>query len=177
MTIALRCSPRGDEMIEQERRTSEIGTNAKCRLHRIMSEFGMQSGKHLLAMSISHFDPQQTCTTPGSELFFVFLPSNQSPLSQHREIVSFRPTLVRCDATDDAFIQGLNDAGYTEWRQKKRPRCRIHQDRVNLLPRSSTLIHQARSSPSIRRRPRDQPHTWTGRIRQPNRVCTRRCTT
>src|SRR6202023_3348495 len=44
-------------MIEQERRTSEIGTNAKGRLHRIMSEFGMQSGKHLLAMTISHFDP------------------------------------------------------------------------------------------------------------------------
>jgi hypothetical protein len=25
---------------------------------------------------------------------------------------------VRCDATDDAFVQGLNDAGYTERRQK-----------------------------------------------------------
>jgi DNA-binding protein H-NS len=41
---------------------------------------------------------------------------------------------------------------------------------------SIPLIRQTGSSPSIRRRPRDQPHTWTGRIRQPCLVCTRRCT-
>src|ERR1700756_3606842 len=44
--------------------------------------------------------------------------------------------------------------------KKARPRCRIHQDRVNLLgrPRSSTLIHETRSSPSIHRRPESAAH-------------------
>ena len=34
---------------------------AKCRLHRAMSEFEGQSGKHLLALSSSQFDPQGMC--------------------------------------------------------------------------------------------------------------------
>ena len=34
------------------------GTNAKCRLHRAMSEFGVQSGKHVLIVSSSDFGPE-----------------------------------------------------------------------------------------------------------------------
>jgi hypothetical protein len=66
-----------------------------------------------------------------------------SPLAARAQQGSTLPTIgflhgsqTRSE-TADAFIQGLKDAGYierrtSERRQKKRPRCRIHQDRVNL---------------------------------------------
>jgi hypothetical protein len=39
---------------------NSIGTKAKCRLHRGMSEFEVQSGKHMLVLSSSQFDPYAT---------------------------------------------------------------------------------------------------------------------
>src|SRR5712664_2000822 len=52
---------------------SHVGTNAKCRLHRGMSEFEVQSGKHVLVLSSSQFDPTQTCAGGDRKVLFAAL--------------------------------------------------------------------------------------------------------
>jgi hypothetical protein len=43
--------------------TSVVGTFETCRMHRAMSEFEVQTGKHMLALSSSQFDPEQIFAT------------------------------------------------------------------------------------------------------------------
>jgi hypothetical protein len=106
------------------------------------------SGKHEAIESISPFDP--------------FARSGLTNLRLRRVGCNFSL------AARPAYQRGVKKAASVQ--NTSRPR------ESSMSPRSSALFTRPdHLLPRVE--DRDQPHTWTGRIRQPCRVCTRRRTT
>src|SRR5712664_706302 len=76
---------------------SDVGTNAKGRLHHAMSEFRVQSGKHELALSSSPFGPAETLTAPnGNRSRCWYLPYQSTRFSREDAVsLSLRSDMQR----------------------------------------------------------------------------------